>query len=154
MKGDSIKKGGKRREKNTSISPDALFGVVSSGESSRATIANSNGKCLTSRTTTWKRAGEARTCVCRTLLRSLREQENNTKEPRVSIKDDERDYDGVLSSEDDQDDARRVLTSPSLGFSFNVTMINVCRTNIERRYLIRLRLGIMENKCEKRLKRK
>lgn len=68
-------------------------------------------------------------CVCHTLVRSLREQENNTKEPRVSIKDDERiDYDGVLSSEDDQDDqdTQRVLTSPSLDFSFNVTMINVC----------------------------
>lgn len=109
VKGDSIKKGGKegKRTHRSLDSPDALFGVVSSGKSSRATIANSNGKCLTSRTTTWKRAGEARTCVCRTLLRSLREQENNTKEPRVSIKDDERiDYDGVLSSEVDQDDAR------------------------------------------------
>lgn len=38
-----------------------------------------------SRTTAWKRAGVCG--VCHTLFRSLREQENNTKEPRVSIKD-------------------------------------------------------------------
>lgn len=61
-------------------------------------------------------AGEARTRVCRTLLRDLREQENNTKEPRVSIKDDERDYDGVLSPEDDWDDAKDPRFSSSRFF--------------------------------------
>lgn len=39
---------------------------------------------------------------------------------------------------------RRVLTPPLLDISFNVTVINVCRADIERRYLIRLRHGITE----------
>lgn len=149
-KGRRRKRWGKKgvRTRRSLDSPDALLsasyhrgGELSSG------IANSNGKCLTSWTTTWKRAWRgAHLSGVSANGRTI------PKSPGVSIKDDERDYDGVLSP-DDQDDAGRIITPPLLDFSFNITMISLCRTNVVRRYLIRLR-RIMDDKREKRWKKR
>lgn len=133
-KGDGRKRVGEKGGKNTSISRlsrCSFFGIVSSGKSSLelSTIANSNCKCLTSRTTTWKRGRRGRELVC--VAYFFRVSANRRTIPKSP---------GSRSRTTSYDDlychlkmirmTRRVLTSPPLDFSFNVTMINVYRTSI------------------------
>lgn len=58
--------------------------------------------------------------LCRTLLRNLRESENNTKEPRVLIKDG-RDHDGIVACRRSEREGPSLLLSAN-SFLFKPTI--------------------------------